>query len=316
MAGPTDPGTPPRLLVAGQGTMIGRAVQRVCALRADVVLATCEPEPDFEDRTAVDRWFRASNATWAIVAAGASGGISRNQREPADLMRNNLLAQTHCLEAASRSGVDRLLYLASSCVYPRETAQPMGPTQLMTGPLEPTSEAFATARLAGLAMCRAYRTQHGVRFVGAIPADIYGPGDDFSPEDSHVVSGMLRRMHEAKVAAEPMFRVWGSGNQRRDFLYVDDLAEACLLTLDRYDGEAPINLSAGQDVTIAELATTIRAVVGFEGRLEFDTSRPDGAPRKTLDGGAAARLGFVPRTTLRDGLERTYRHFLETRDGR
>ena len=302
-----------RLLVAAHDTMIGPAFVRACRDRPGVTL--CEvaaPRPDFESRSDVAKLFAASRPDWVVVAAGASGGIGRNQREPATLMRNNLLALVHCLEAAREAGAARLLYLASSCVYPREAAQPMQANQLMTGPLEPTSEAFATARLAGLALCRAYRRQHGLRFVGAIPSDVYGPGDSFSTEDSHVVSGMIRRMHEARQSGAEVFEVWGSGNQRRDFLYVDDLAEACLVALDAYDGDQPINLGGGQDVAIRDLAEAVRDVVGYRGVLRFDSSRPDGAPRKTLDASVIFGLGFRPHVTLREGLTGTYRWYTES----
>jgi GDP-L-fucose synthase len=224
-------------------------------------------------------------------------------------MLDNLLVQTHVLRAAQRSGVRKLVYLASACIYPRECEQPMRPEALGSGALEPTSEAYATAKLAGVVLCRALARQHGARFVAAIPAAVFGPGDDFDPERAHVVGALVRRMHEARRRGDPEVVVWGSGRARRDFLFVEDLAEACVLLMERYEDEAPVNLSSGEGVTIAELAERVRKAVGYEGRLRFDASRPDGAPCKVLDAGPLRRLGFRARTPLDDALAATARWF-------
>jgi GDP-L-fucose synthase len=245
-----------------------------------------------------------------VVASVRSGGIAANMRHPADFLQENLAADTSVIAAAHRHRVPKLLYLGSSCMYPRACAQPMRVEDLMTGPLEPTSEAYATAKLAGLALVRAHRRQHGDDFIAAIPADAFGPGDDFSDEGAHVVAALIRRFHEAKDRQAPTATVWGTGRARRDFLFVDDLADACLLLLDRYTGDAPINVGGGADVPIAELAGLIRDVVGYAGALVFDAAKPDGMPRKTLDTAPLAALGFTPATGLRAGLAATYAWFL------
>jgi GDP-L-fucose synthase len=214
------------------------------------------------------------------------------------------------LEAARRHGVSRLLFLASSCCYPRLAAQPLRPESLMTGPLEPTNEAYATAKLAGLALCRAYRAEHGVDFVAAIPANSFGPRDDFSPDDSHVIPGLMRRLHEAKRRGDSTFTVWGTGRARREFVYAPDLADACLFVLAHYRGEGPINLGGGPELSIADVARAVAAVVGYRGRLVFDANKPDGMPLKALDAGPLRELGWSPKTDFREALARTYDWFL------
>jgi GDP-L-fucose synthase len=216
------------------------------------------------------------------------------------------------MQAAHRFGSKRLLYLASACIYPRECRQPMRPEDLWSGPLEPTSRGYASAKLAALELCQALASQHGAPFVAAIPANPFGPGEDVSPETGHVVGALLARMHEAKQRGAPEVVVWGSGRARRDFLYVEDLAEACMLVMERYSGSGSVNLSAGCDIAIGELAERIRKVVGFDGEVRFDASRPDGAPAKLLDGSALRALGWQPRTPLDDALAETYR-WLRTR---
>jgi len=297
--GPQD-----RIWIAGGRSLVGAALGRVLA-RAGGPTAVTGPEPDLLDRRAVDRFVARTRPDFVVVAAGPSGGIGANQRRPASLMHDNLLVACHVLDAARRHGVRKLLYLGSSCAYPRDAAQPMAASSLLTGPLEPTSRPYAMAKLSGLVLCEAYRRQHGARFVAAIPADVYGPDDVFSVEDSHVVGALVRRMVEAERSGAPALELWGTGAARRDFVYADDVAEACLVVLAAYDGEEPINLGTGGDVAIRTLAETLREVTGFGGELRFDASRPDGAPRKGLDGAALAALGWRPRTSLRDGLEAT-----------
>jgi len=245
-----------------------------------------------------------------FVAAGRAAGISGNQRHPADLIHDNLLVVTHVIHEAWRSGTRRLMYLASSCSYPKLAPQPMRPDSLLTGPLEPTSQSYAIAKLAGIQMCTAYSRQHGVEFFAAVPADAFGPGDDFSPEDSHVVAGLIRRLHEARQTGAPSVDIWGSGQQRREFIYADDLASACVFAMKHYTGPGPLNLGGGRDASIAELAHTIKSVIGFEGALRFDTSKPDGMPLKALDGAELAALGWRPSISFFDALERTYQWFL------
>jgi GDP-L-fucose synthase len=300
------------IYVAGSRTLVGAALLRRLRRRGAALCPVPGEEPGLTRAEEVDAFFARHRPARVIVAAGKSGGIAANQKYPAELVRDNLLVAAHVLHAAWHHGVEKLLYLASSCSYPRDCPQPMRVEHLMTGPLEPTNAAYATAKLAGVEMCRAYRQQYGAPFVVGIPANPFGPGDDFSPEDSHVVGALLRRMHEAKEEGRPAVSVWGSGAARREFIFVDDLADACLFALEHYDGPAPINLSGGTDVSIRELAEQVRDVVGYEGRLEFDATRPDGMPRKALDGGELRRLGWRPTTSLRDGLAATYRAFLET----
>jgi GDP-L-fucose synthase len=296
------------ILVAGAETFVGAAlVGRLRARGYPRVLGGDVPERDLRDAASVEELFAATNPDAVVLAAGRSGGIARNQREPADLLLDNLLVQTAVIEAAHRHRVSKLLFLASACIYPRECPQPMRPEQIGTGPIEPTSQAYATAKIAGLEMCRAFARQYGDRFVTAIPANVFGPGDDVDPEDSHVVGALLCRMHAAKLRGDPEVVIWGSGRVRRDFLFVGDLAAACEFLLREYDGVEPINVSSGSDVAIAELAERIRRVVGYEGRLLFDPHRPDGAPLKTLDAGPLRALGWKPETSLDEGLAATYR---------
>jgi GDP-L-fucose synthase len=295
--------------VAGAETLIGAAI--ITTLRRDGYdVLDGVGEVDLRDPQDVRRFFHQHRPEYAIVAAGKAAGISGNQRYPADLIHDNLVIATHVVHEAYRSGTRRLMYLASSCTYPRLAPQPMQPESLLTGPLEPTSQSYAVAKLAGIQMCAAYRRQHGVEFFAAIPADAFGPGDDFSPEDSHVVAGLMRRMHEATSAGVPSVDIWGSGHQRREFIYVDDLARACVFAMQRYSGPGPLNLGGGHDTSIAELAYAVKEVVGFQGELRFDTSKPDGMPLKALDSTELLTLGWKPSIPLREGLERTYRWFV------
>jgi GDP-L-fucose synthase len=302
------PSPSPSAFVAGSDTLIGGAVAR--RLSADnVALVGKDDGPDLRDRVAVDRFFERARPTHVFLAAGRSAGISANQRFPADLILDNLLVECHVVDAAFRYGAVRLLYLASSCCYPKLAEQPMAPGSLLTGPLEPTSQSYAVAKIAGIELCAAYRRQHGCDFVAALCADAFGPGDDFSAEDSHVVAALIRRMHEAKESGAPAIDIWGSGRQRRDFIFVDDLADACIHVMSHAGESGPVNLSAGTDVSIRELAEAVQRVVGFRGVLRFDASRPDGMPRKSLDAGRLRALGWNRATPLEDALRLTYDWF-------
>jgi GDP-L-fucose synthase len=301
-----------RIYVAGMSTVIGAALVRVLQRQGYAnLLAADGNEPDLTEAGAVDAFFARFAPEVVFLAGGRTAGIRGNQQFPADLMLNNLLVECHILDGAFRHGVRQLLYLASSCCYPRACTQPMRVESLFTGPLEPTNEAYALAKLAGIGLCRAYTSQHGVRFVSVIPGDTFGPRDDFSPEESHVVAALLCRMHEAKVSDTATVAIWGTGMPRRDFVYADDLADACITVMQRYGGLGPINVSAGMDMSIRDLAELIKDVVGFPGTLEFDTSRPDGMPLKVLDTSELQKLGWRPRTSLRDALQVTYTWFLE-----
>jgi GDP-L-fucose synthase len=297
------------IFVAGAETLIGAAI--ITTLRRDghdVLDGT--GELDLRDPQSVRRFLQQHRPQRLIVAAGRAAGISGNQRYPAELIYDNVLIATHVIHEAWSAGTRRLMYLASSCSYPKLAPQPMRVESLLTGAPEPTNRSYAVAKIAAIQMCEAYRQQYGVEFFAAIPADAFGPGDDFSPEDSHVVAGLMRRMHEAKLAGATAIDIWGSGNQRREFIYIDDLASATTFVLEEHDG-GTINLGGGRDMSIRELAETIKEVVGFAGKLRFDTSKPDGMPFKALDASALMALGWRPQVAFEDALERTYRWFVQ-----
>ena len=297
-----------RIYVAGRDTMIGRALAARLADLGFRSIVTA-PEPDFADGRAVDRFFADVRPEYVFVAAGKTAGIGGNTARPADLMIDNLLVAAHVIRAAAGAGAARLLYLSSSCTYPKHAPHPLHPSSLWTGPVEPTSAAYAVAKLAGVALCDAFRRQSNAPFVAAIAGDAYGPGDDFGPDNSHVVAALIRRMDDAKRTRARAVDVWGSGSPRREFVYVDDLADACVFTMQHYDGGEPINLGVGTDHSIAELAAEVRRVVGFDGEIRFDRSRPDGMPFKGLDSTVLRDLGWRPAWTLGRGLEETYRWY-------
>lgn len=302
-----------RVFVAGGTTLLGAALIRRLQAEGLTRLVGLPPdEPDLTCPAQVEDFFSEARPEYVFVAAGKSGGIALNRARPAELMLDNLLVAAHVLPAAQAHGVSKLLYLASACAYPRDAAQPMGVEALLTGPVEPTSAAYATAKLAGWQLCRAFRQQYGARFVVGFPTNAFGPGDDFGGDSGHVVPALMRRAHEAKERGEPALTVWGSGAPRREFLHADDVADACAFVMRRYDGEAPINLGGGADVSVAELARAIADVVGYRGRLVFDAGKPDGAPRKRLDAAPLLGMGWRPRVGLREGLERTYEWFAQS----
>lgn len=267
--------------------------------------------PDWRDRALTREFLNTAKPDIMIVAAGLSGGIDANRRAPADLMLDNLLVVTSILPAAKECGVRKLLYIASSCCYPKECSQPMRVESLYSGKLEPTSMSYATAKLAGIELCRAFRAQHNSPFICAIPADVYGPSATYDERDSHVIPALIKKMQKAKTANEKHIILWGSGNPKREFLFVDDLADACIFLITQYEGPDPINIGPGTELTIREAAQMIKEVVGFDGALTFDTSRPDGAERKLLDSTALSSLGWHPATGFRSGIEQTYQGYLE-----
>jgi GDP-L-fucose synthase len=286
-------------LIAAEEALVGAALSRALVRRGHTrVLTPTDP-------AALPAVFAAERPAY-VVLAGPAGGIGANQRRPADLMRANLELDAAVFELARRHGVRKLLYLGSSCTYPRDGAQPMRVDSLMTGPLEPTSEPYAMAKLAGLRLCESYRRQYACDFIAAIPAGTIGPDDHFDPEDSHVAGALLMKMDAAAREGRSAVDIWGSGNARREFIAADDLAEACLFLMERYDGAAPINIGTGLAVTIRELAEAIRDVVGFRGELRFDTSKPDGAPEKRLDSAPLLALGWKPALDLRQALALAY----------
>ena len=300
-----------RVFVAGETTMVGSAIARELVRQGFTDVAHAPADLDLTDAGQVDAWFARMQPEYVFVAAGKSGGIHLNQAQPAQLMRDNLLIATQVIHSAFAHRARKLLYLASSCSYPRQCPQPMAVASLMTGRLEPTSEPYALAKLAGLTLCQAYRRQHRVPWIAGIPGDAFGPGDDFDPASSHVVAALIRRMHEAKLRGAASVPLWGTGRPRRGFMFVDDLASACCFVMRAYDGVEPINLASGWDYSIRAIAELIQEVVGYEGRLVFDPSRPDGMPVKVLDTAPLVAMGWRPQATMRSGLAETYRWFLE-----
>jgi GDP-L-fucose synthase len=300
------------IYVAGGDTLIGTAlIETVQNSRKYRLIGVPPDEPDLTHRDQVEDFFAETRPDVVIVAAGLSGGICANQSYPADLMLDNMLVSTHVLSVALRHAVKKLLYLGSCCMYPRHAPQPLRPEALGTGPLEPTNEAYATAKLAGMKLCQAYRQQYGAPFITGIPANVFGPHDDFGLETGHVIPALIRRLHEAKLRGQETVAIWGTGSPRREFMFVRDLADACLFAMDHYDGVEPINLGSGADSSIAETARLIADVVGYEGRLQFDTTRPDGMPRKCLDSSKLFGLGWRPATELRTALASTYAWFAQ-----
>ena len=300
-----------RIYVAGGDTLIGVALrQRLRFAGFDCLVGEPRDEPDLIDDRQVEDFFAEARPEFAFLTAGKVGGIQANQDRPAELMYHNLLVATYVMHAACWHGVEKLLYLASSCCYPKNAPQPLQPSSLYTGPVEETSAAYATAKLAGIELCRAYRRQFGRAFVSVIPANPFGPYDDFDPNTGHVISALIHRIHEAKEHGQPEVILWGTGKPQREFIYSRDLAEACMFVMAHYDEPEAINLGSGMETSIAELAGLIAEVVGYRGRLRFDVSRPDGMPRKVLDSSKLSALGWRPKTDFRTALEETYAWFL------
>jgi GDP-L-fucose synthase len=302
------------IFIAGHRGLVGSAlVRRLRAAGFEKLLLRERGELDLTDQRAVVGFFNRERPQYVLLAAARVGGILANSTYPADFVRENLAIEANVIDSAWRSGVRKLLFLGSSCIYPRLALQPMREEYLLTGPLEPTNEAYAVAKIAGLKMCQAYRRQYGFDAISAMPTNLYGPGDNFSAQDSHVLPALLRRFHEAKEGGAAEVVIWGSGRPRREFLYVDDLADACLFLMQRYAEEQPINVGWGRDQTIAELAETIARIVGFSGSTRYDASKPDGTPRKLLDTSRLTALGWRPRTELAEGIRATYEWFLNNR---
>jgi GDP-L-fucose synthase len=301
-----------RIYVAGGDTLVGAAIlDRLRGAGCANLVGVPPDEPDLTVAEQVEDFFAETRPKYVFFAAGPSGGIALNCRRPAELMLDNLLAAAHVIHAAHTHGVRKLLYLASSCSYPRETAQPLAVESLLAGPPEPTSAAYAAAKLAGWQLCAAYRQQYGSRFITGIPANAFGPGDDFSAEGGHVIAALMRRAHEARCEGRPELTVWGTGAPRREFIFAPELADACLFVMLHHDGPEPINLGSGHSLSIAEVARAVCEVVGYRGRLVFDTTRPDGAPLKMLDSGPLRRLGWRPSADFATALAETYEWFVQ-----
>ena len=309
------------IFVTGHRGLVGSAVVRHLQSQGFTNLVTATRDQlDLRSQTQVDRFFDDRTGDrkieYVIHCAGRVGGILANKTEPADFLYDNQMIHATVLAAAHRTGVEKLLYLGSSCIYPRDCSQPIAESELLSGPLESTNDAYAIAKIAGVLSCQAYRRQHGCRFISAMPTNLYGPGDNFDPQSSHVLPGLIRRFHEAKLAGESEVTIWGTGTPRREFLHVDDLAAACLHLLESYDEPEPINVGVGEDLTIRELAETIRDIVHPEATLAFDDSKPDGTPRKLLDTSRITALGWQPTVPLNEGIRQTYEWFCEHADRR
>ena len=300
-----------KVFVAGHRGLVGSAIVRRLEQEGMTPLAATRDELDLRNQSAVNEWFRENRPDSVYLVAGTVGGILANSTRPAEFIYDNLLIHATVVHACYLHGTKKLLYLGSSCIYPREAQQPMTENALLAGPLEPTNEFYAVAKIAGIKLCQAYRRQYGCDFISAMPTNLYGPNDNFDLTSSHVVPALIRKFHDAKVAGAGEVSVWGSGRPRREFLHVDDLASACVFLMRNYDDEAHINVGTGEDLSIRELAEMIRDVVYPQARIVFDISRPDGPPRKLLDIGKLRRLGWTPSIPLRAGVESTYRWFLD-----
>lgn len=307
--------TDARVYVAGHRGLVGSALlRRLEAEGFDHLIIRDRAELDLTDQAAVRAFFAEEKPEMVFLAAARVGGIQANNSYPADFIRDNLQIQSHVIDASWRAGVRKLLFLGSSCIYPKHATQPMREDCLLTGPLEPTNEWYAVAKIAGIKMCQAYRRQYGFNAISLMPTNLYGPGDNFHLENAHVLPALIHRFHLAKERGDATVTIWGSGTPRREFLHVDDLADAAMFAMRHYDDEQLVNVGTGVDVTIAELAAMVREVVGYRGELVFDTSKPDGTPRKLLDVSRLGSLGWSSGIGLADGLESTYRWFLQNRD--
>ena len=302
--------TAKRVFVAGHGGMVGSAlIRRLRQERCELVVAD-RRTVDLRKSDQVDRFMAHNRPDAVFIAAAKVGGIRANSTLPADFIADNLAIAINLVRAAHDQQVTKLLYLGSSCIYPRMAKQPLTPDQLLTGTLEPTNQWYAVAKIAGIKLCEAYRLQHGDDFVSVMPTNLYGPGDNYHPEHSHVPAALMRRFHEAKIKADVSVDVWGTGSPRREFLAVDDLADACVFVMKRYSDAEFLNVGTGQDMTIAEFARLIAEVVGYRGEILFDTARPDGTPQKLLDVSRINALGWCAKTPLRQGLQQMYADFL------
>ena len=302
-----------RVFVAGHTGLVGSAICRRLAADGVDPLVASRSELDLINQAAVDAWFGENDVEQVYLAAAKVGGIHANDTYPAEFLRDNLAIQTNLIHAAWKNGVKKLLFLGSSCIYPKHTPQPMPEDSLLTGPLETTNEWYAVAKIAGIKMCQAYRKQYGFDAISLMPTNLYGPGDNFDLENSHVLPALIRKFHEAKEAKAPTVTVWGTGSPRREFLHVDDLADACVFLMENYSSPEIVNVGWGKDISIAELAALIRTVVGFEGDLEFDASKPDGTIRKLLDTSRLKNLGWQPTVSLEKGIADTYKWYCEPR---
>jgi GDP-L-fucose synthase len=298
------------VFVAGHRGMVGAALMRRLAMEDVALLTVNRSELDLRDQAAVFDCFARKRPQVVFLAAAKVGGIAANDTLRAEFIYDNLIIAANVIHAAHENGAEKLMFLGSSCIYPKLAPQPLREDSMLTGPLEPTNEPYAIAKIAGIKMVEAYRNQYGSDFINVMPTNLYGPGDNYHPEHSHVVAALIRRFHEAKHAGISKVVVWGTGTPRREFLYVDDLADACIHLMKNYSSGELVNIGTGEDITIAEFARLVAATVGYTGEITFDTSRPDGTPRKLLDVSRLAKFGWRARTSLKDGIRLAYRAYL------
>jgi len=303
-----------RIYVAGHRGMVGSAIVRRLECE-DCQVLTAPRSLDLREQAKVREWFAAERPDVVVVAAAKVGGIGANSTYPADFLYDNLMIEANLIEAARRHGAAKLLFLGSSCIYPKEAPQPIPESALLTGPLEPTNEWYAIAKIAGIKLCQAYRRQYGCDFISAMPTNLYGPGDNYDLATSHVLPALIRKAHEAKRAGAASLTIWGSGAPLREFLHVDDLADACIFLLKNYSREEHINVGSGSEISIAELTRLVARIVGFTGSIEHDRSQPDGTMRKLMDGARLAGLGWQPAIGLEQGIEQVYQRFVAGEDG-
>jgi GDP-L-fucose synthase len=302
--------TQARIFVAGHAGLVGSAiVRRLQAEGATQLILRTRQELDLTDQTAVEQFFSKEEPEYVFLAAAKVGGIHANSTYPGEFIRDNLAIQTNVIHSAWKHGARKLLFLGSSCIYPRACPQPIKEEYLLTGPLEPTNESYAVAKIAGIKLCQAYRRQYRFDAICAMPTNLYGPGDNFHPENSHVLPALIRRFHEAKMRGAQQVAIWGTGKPRREFLYVDDMADAAVFLMRRYSDEVIINVGAGQDIPILDLARLIAALVGFEGTINTDMSKPDGTPVKLLDHTKLSKMGWTPKTPINEGICATLQYF-------
>lgn len=303
-----------KIFVAGHRGLVGSAVVRELLDQGyrNIVTATRE-QLDLRDQMAVNYWFKANRPDCVFLVAGTVGGIMANSTRPAEFIYDNMMIHGTVVQASYLHDVQKLLYLGSSCIYPREAAQPMKESALLSGPLEPTNEPYAIAKIAGIKLCQAYREQYGVNYISAMPTNLYGPGDNFDLESSHVLPAMIRKFHDARLSGEHV-QLWGSGTPRREFLHVSDLADACVFLMKNYEGHEHVNVGTGSDVSISELACLVRELVNPEATLSWDSSKPDGTPRKLLDVSKLHDLGWHHKTELADGIAATYEWYLNNQN--
>lgn len=301
-----------KIYVAGHKGLVGASILRALQREGfENLITRSHKELDLLRQEDVEKFFKSEEPDYVLLAAAKVGGINANNSYPADFIRDNLLIQTNVIDAAYRSNVKKFLFLGSSCIYPKLAPQPMKESYLLTNELEPTNQWYAIAKIAGIKMCQAYRRQYGFNTISLMPTNLYGPGDNFDLETSHALPALIRKFHEAKMNANSEVVVWGTGEPKREFLYVDDLADAALFLMENYDGEEIINVGTGKDISIAELSLLVREITGYQGKIVYDRTKPDGTPQKLLDISKIKKVGWTPKVSLRQGLEKTYDWFVK-----